>query len=125
MAYDEFSKRLSLLHQLHCRLEPQTALAGERNGPDFRAPSTTGAWKRNPVAVGRPRRGERGNSGAHQRVVMGFLVVARDDELGGGLSAVLMIGAELGESRIPSQKFPVMHAHEAAADRIFHAVFDL
>src|SRR5437764_12011999 len=45
MAYDDFARRLSLPHQLQCRREPQAALAGERNGFQFRALTSASAGK--------------------------------------------------------------------------------
>jgi hypothetical protein len=55
---------------------------------------------------------------------VGIVVVALGDDLGGNLLTIQAIGAEMGECRIAAEHLAVMHAHDAAAERIVHAIFN-
>ena len=68
---------------------------------------------------------DRDDVGAHQRLVMGILIVTLRDDLGDDLTAAFPIGPEMREGGIAAQHLAVMHAHDAAAERLVDAVFNL
>src|SRR5207244_8773890 len=84
-----------------------------------------GAFEANLVAAHPTPHADRGDIGSHQRLVVGIVVVTFGNDLGRDLIAALLVGPEMGESRVAAQHFAVMHAHDAAAERIVHAVFNL
>src|SRR3954463_248529 len=100
-------------------IEPGQVGPKQRTGPRRRTP-----LEAEPVAISPAPHADRGDVGAHQRCVMGIVVVTLGDDFGGDLLANPMIGAEMGECRIAAQHFTGMHAHDAAAERIVYAVFD-
>ena len=68
---------------------------------------------------------DRDDVGSHQRLVMGILIVTLRDDLGDDLTAAFPIGPEMREGGISAQHLAIMHAHNAAAERLVDAVFSL
>jgi hypothetical protein len=51
--------------------------------------------------------------------------MALGDDLGDDLAVDLLIGAEMREGGIAAQHLAIMHAHDAAAERVVDAIFNL
>ena len=55
---------------------------------------------------------------------MRVFIVALGDDFGEDLLAFFLVGAEMSEGGIAAQQLAVMHAHDAAAERVVDAVFN-
>jgi hypothetical protein len=51
--------------------------------------------------------------------------VALGDDFAENFVTALLIGAEMGKRGIAAQQLAIVHAHDAAAERIVHAILDL
>nr|WP_245288045.1 hypothetical protein [Bradyrhizobium sp. Ec3.3] len=95
-------------------------------GPEHRARHRSGfALETDAIAGGPAAHADGGDIDAHQRLVVGIVVVTLGDHLSDDLAATLLIGAEMREGGITAQQLAVVHAHDAAAERVVDAVFDL
>ncbi len=95
-------------------------------GPEQGAgPRRGAAFKTNLVALQSAPHADGGDVGVHQRLVVGIVIVALGDDFADNLPAALLIGAEMGKGRIAAQQLAIVHAHDAAAERIVHAILDL
>jgi hypothetical protein len=56
---------------------------------------------------------------------MGIVIVALGDDLAENFLATLLISAEMGKGGIAAQQLAIVHAHDAAAERVVHAILNL
>jgi hypothetical protein len=68
---------------------------------------------------------DRGDVGVHQRLVVRVVIVAPGDDLAENFPADFLIGPEMGKRGVATQQPTIVHAHDAAAERVVHAILNL